>query len=200
MKPLITIETVPMKIEYVEREPLRLSAVQSDQLKTSKDDGKQINQGNPMRISLHDSFEPSSVYNWDNPTYTATAKYGEDGKLKLDVKMEDGESNPIFFKETARGIDQMVDQLSASTEYRASLEISFDIGRLPGGMTTETNQDFQFVPPDIELKITQRPKVIIKYVGGPIYAPASADPNYVRPPGLMDISELVQGAKLDLKI
>ncbi|HEY5557150.1 hypothetical protein [Acetobacterium sp.] len=199
MEPLITIETIPMKIEYVEREPLRLSSVQSDTLKISKDDGKQIIQGNPMRISIRDSFEPSSVYNWENPTYTATAKYGDDGKLKLNVNMEDGESKPISFKDTTRGIDQMIDLFGAS-EYSASLEISFDIGRQPGGMSMEKNQNFQFVPPDIELKITQRPKVIIKYVGGPIYAPASADPNYVRPEGLMEMPDPAQGDKLDLKI
>ena len=194
------METIPMKIEYVEKEPLRLSAVQSDKLKISKDDGNQIIQGNPMRISIKDSFEPSSIYNWNNPTYTATAKYGDDGKLKLNINMEDGESNPIRFKEINRGIDHMASLLSGSEEYTASLEVSFDIGRQPGGMSTEKNQNFQFLPPDIELKITQRPKVIIKYVGGPIYTPASADPNYVRPEGLVDIAELVQGVKLDLKV
>lgn len=191
MKQLITIETIPMKIEYVEKEPLRLSAVQSGKLKISKDDGKQMIQGNPMRIAIKDSFEPSSVYNWDHPTYTATAKYGDDGKLKLNVKMEDSESKPIHFKEVTRGIDQMVGLLSESTDDSASMEISFDRDVLP---------NIEFFPPDIELKITQRPTVIIKYVGGPIYTPASADPDYVRPEGLMDINEPLQGDKLDLKV
>ena len=31
---------------------------------------------------------------------------------------------------------------------------------------------------DIELTVTQRPEVIIKYIGGPIYVPPSSDPNY----------------------
>lgn len=200
MKPLITIETIPMKIEYVEKEPLRLSAVQSDKLKISKDDGNQIIQGNPMRITIRDSFEPSSVYNWDNPTYTATAKYGDDGKLKLNINMEDGESNPIRFKAINRGIDHMAGLLSGSEDGSASMEISFDMGVLPSGIGAGNNQNIEFLPPDIELKITQRPKVIIKYVGGPIYTPASADPNYVRPEGLVDIAELVQGTKMNLKI
>jgi len=29
------------------------------------------------------------------------------------------------------------------------------------------------------------PKVVIKYVGGPIYIPRSADPNYEPPPGVV---------------
>lgn len=200
MKPLITMKTIPMKIEYVEKEPLRLSAVQSDKLKISKDDANQIIQGNPMRITIRDSFEPSSVYNWDNPTYTATAKYGDDGKLKLNINMADGESNPIRFKAINRGIDHMADLLSGSEDGSASMEISFDMGVLPSGIDSGNNQNIEFLPPDIELKITQRPKVIIKYVGGPIYTPASADPNYVRPEGLVDIAELVQGTKMNLKI
>ena len=31
----------------------------------------------------------------------------------------------------------------------------------------------------LELISTQRPDVVIKYVGGPIYVPPSSDPNYV---------------------
>ena len=37
---------------------------------------------------------------------------------------------------------------------------------------------FTFVPGDIEFTVTQQPDVIIKYVGGPLYVPPSADPNY----------------------
>ena len=39
--------------------------------------------------------------------------------------------------------------------------------------------EFKFTPGDIELTVTQRPDVVIKYVGGPIYVPPSSDPNYV---------------------
>ena len=37
---------------------------------------------------------------------------------------------------------------------------------------------FEFIPGDIEVTITQRPEVTIKYVGGPLYVPPSADPNH----------------------
>ena len=37
---------------------------------------------------------------------------------------------------------------------------------------------FEFTPGDIELSVKQQPDVIIKYVGGPLYVPPSADPNY----------------------
>ena len=37
---------------------------------------------------------------------------------------------------------------------------------------------FEFTPGDIELIVEQRPSVTFKYMGGPIYVPRSADPNY----------------------
>jgi len=200
MKQLITIETIPIKIEYVKKKPLRLSSVQAPKMKKNNKDSLQEVHNNHICISLNDSYKPSADYQWDNLTYTATAKYGDDGKLKLEVQMEDGKAKPIRFTQSTRGIDHMADLFSAPEKDTASMEISFDLGRLPGGMSVENNQNIEFFPPDIELKITQRPKVIIKYVGGPIYTPASADPNYVPPKGLMEKPELTQGVKLDLKI
>ena len=38
--------------------------------------------------------------------------------------------------------------------------------------------NFQFTPGDIEISVKQRPDVIIKYVGGPLYVPPSADPDH----------------------
>ncbi len=38
--------------------------------------------------------------------------------------------------------------------------------------------EFQFTPGDIEISVKQQPDVIIKYIGGPLYVPPSADPNY----------------------
>ena len=37
---------------------------------------------------------------------------------------------------------------------------------------------FEFIPGDIEISVKQQPDVLIKYVGGPLYVPPSADPNY----------------------
>jgi hypothetical protein len=37
---------------------------------------------------------------------------------------------------------------------------------------------FEFTPGDIEISVKQQPDVIIKYIGGPLYVPPSADPDY----------------------
>ena len=42
----------------------------------------------------------------------------------------------------------------------------------------QSKGNFEFVPGDIEISVKQRPDVIIKYIGGPIYVPPSSDPDY----------------------
>jgi hypothetical protein len=39
--------------------------------------------------------------------------------------------------------------------------------------------NFEFTPGDIQFEVKQQPDVVIKYVGGVLYVPPSADPQYV---------------------
>lgn len=57
------------------------------------------------------------------------------------------------------------------------MEILYDMEKLKMDWKIEAGE-FKFTPGDIEISVEQRPSVIIKYLGGPIYVPASADPNY----------------------
>lgn len=202
MEQLITIETVPIKIEYVKKEPLQLSAVHNQNVRNDADEAVNREPRKPIRIALNDSFEPSSDYQWDNSTYTATAKVGNDGKLELEVSMEDGRAQPIHFKHLSRGIDQMAGLIPPekvnSVGQSASMVIPVDAGSLRGSSQKANDDNFQLIMPDIELKITQRPQVIIKYVGGPIYVPRSADPNYEPVFGFEP--EGGNGVKLDQKV
>ena len=57
------------------------------------------------------------------------------------------------------------------------LSIRYEMDKL--NFNWRMNQmNFTFVAGDIEFTMTQRPDVIIKYVGGPLYVPPSSDPNY----------------------
>lgn len=201
MENLITIETVPIEIKFVEKEPLKLTAIHSTQISVSQEEGHQNIKPKPIRIAIEDSFEPSSNYSWKHSTYTATAKVGDDGKLKLNIQMEDGEARAIRFKQSVRGIDSMSGMLpvSVSDGEMTNMEISFNMRGLSGDLPDIKNLDTQFYPPDLELQVTQMPKVIIKYVGGPIYVPPSSDPNYQPVFGFESASNSVEGLKLDQK-
>ena len=57
------------------------------------------------------------------------------------------------------------------------LSVRYEMDKLNFDWRMEQMQ-FTFVPGDIEFTMTQRPDVVIKYVGGPLYVPPSSDPNY----------------------
>lgn len=184
MEQLITIETVPIKIEFVEKEPLAVSAVHGVKGQPDGNTNAEPIKSNPVRINLQDSFVPSSNYNWKNTTYTATAKMGDDGSLKLNVQMEDGDSRAIRFTQANRSINSMAKKMTSEVNQDyGQMQLSIPMASLSGGMPTTDNFKTEFMPPDLQLVVTQRAEVIIKYVGGPIYVPPSADPNYTPPIG-----------------
>ena len=184
MKPLIKIETVPISIEYVEKAETHKSS-QSANLRISHKDNSLTIQSNPINISM-DSFEPGSAIDLRSLTYTATAQYSSDGNLSMNVRMGNYNSNTFNFTQVSRGIDNIVDSVpkekpSSSSYGFERMQINFDMSQLTGGLPSVDNMGASFLPPDLELKVVEMPKVIIKYVGGPLYIPRSADPNYVAP-------------------
>ena len=188
MKPLITIETVPISIEYVEKKTTHTSS-QSARLQISRQDGRMTIQSKPIDI-LMDSFERNPASEWHNLTYKATAQYSGNGSLRMNVYMENANPDSFYYEQVNRGIDNIIDYIprtSGNSDYEnsvyeiESMHINFDISQLPGGMPTVDNLDTNFLPPDLELKVVEWPKVIVKYVGGPLYIPKSADPNYIPP-------------------
>lgn len=190
MEQLITIETIPISIEYVEKKPPRASASSSAQLQVERQNNAMSIKSSPVSFQM-DSFESGRQIEGSNLTYTATAQYLRDGKLKLHVQMEDVKPDTFLFQQFGRGIDNIMDFLPKSTDsanHFTGMEISFDMSHLRSGMPKVDNIDTSFLPPDLELKVLERPKVIIKYVGGPIYIPKSADPNY-EPPANSQINE-----------
>ena len=184
MKPLIKIETVPISIEYVEKTTTHKSS-QSANLRISQQDNRMTIQSNPIRI-LMDSFEPNASVDWHNLSYTATARYSNDGNLSMNIRMENYDTDKFNYDQVVRGIDNIINfmpQVSPDSSAYGfeSMQISFDMSRLPAGLPSVDNFDTSFLPPDLELKVVEMARVIIKYVGGPLYIPKSADPNYVPP-------------------
>ncbi|MEO1814747.1 MAG: hypothetical protein ABGU93_04040 [Acetobacterium sp.] len=195
MDQLITIETVPIKIEFVEKNPLALSSVQPTEMEVKQESGQQQIQSKPIRIALQDYYEPSMSYQWENSTYTATSQFDDSGNLKLDISMADGEAKAIRFKQANRSIESMTSHVNSG-----SMQISIPLTQLSSGMPEVNNFNTEFLPPDLELVVTQRADVVIKYVGGPIYVPPSSDPNYKPPLGFEPQVNSGSGLNLDQKV
>ena len=75
-----------------------------------------------------------------------------------------------------------MDLIEANEAFAAqSLAVGHDLGFEMDKLNFDWRQskgNFEFIPGNIEISVKQRPDVIIKYIGGPIYVPPSSDPDY----------------------
>lgn len=187
MQQLITIETVPISIKYVEKE----SSPSADEMAKSQAPNKSDAAVKPIPARIKtDSFKHSNPADTYNLSYTATAHYSDNGNLRLNVEMTDAEESSYVFRQFGRDIRNMIRQVfevnQESPDDVESMHVNFDLSQLQNTVPGSGKTGNTFTPPTFELEILERPKVIIKYVGGPIYIPRSADPDYEAPPEAMD--------------
>lgn len=195
MRQLLEITSVPIEIEMrTSRAQLQYTKGTAE-LEISRDKGGLSIKSRPIQLNM-DTFEmrqsitPSPVRSIEQSAqkgqqaaYSATAARAQEGELYLKAKF--GEDVQAQLSRTAIS-EQMFSQPAMTFIPTEGPEIDWN----PGEMNIRYEMDklnfdwkigggsFEFTPGDIELTVTQKPEVIIKYVGGPIYVPPSADPNY----------------------
>jgi len=193
--PLIEIKSVPIQLEMkVTDAKLEYSHGTVDMTVTRDKGGMRI-QSSPIRVNL-DTFEArNSVF----PTtatrirqnaaagkqaaYEATATYARQGQLLLQARI--GQNLESQFAEESQtknlktnvGIQFLPTQGADISWDGGQMSIRYEMDKLNFDWRTEQG-DIQFIPGDIEFSVTQHPDVVIKYVGGPLYVPPSADPEY----------------------
>lgn len=194
MDPLIEIKTVPIEIQMkVTRAHLEY-ARGTAQLEISRDKGGLSIRSQPIRVNI-DTFESRNSVMPTTSTvirqqaqagrqgaYQATAVLAQEGRMMMEARI-DQDVIPQLAKEKTMG---QPTNLNIQFLPTTGPDISWDGGE----MSIQYEMDklnfdwrmkqmhFTFVPGDIEFTMTQRPDVIIKYVGGPLYVPPSADPDY----------------------
>lgn len=194
MEPLLKITTVPLKFEMTVNNA-RLEYNNSNaQLEISRDDGGLKIKSNPIKLDI-DSFE---CYNSVNPTaktsikdaaekgkmaaYEATAAYAREGKLFLNAKIGEDVISRIAASKTEVNTNVgLTFTPTARPELNWSdpeIMIEYELDKLNFDWKV-MNGNFEFIPGNIEISITQQPDVVIEYIGSPIYVPPSADPEYV---------------------
>lgn len=193
--PLIEIKTVPIEIEMrVTDAKLEYSRSTVD-VEVSRDKGGLSIKSRPIRVNL-DTFEArnslsptlarqvqQSAQAGKQAAYEATATYARQGQLLLQAKI--GEEMVTQFAADAQtknlktnvGIQFLPTQGADITWDKGELNIRYEMDKMNFDWRNQRG-DFEFTPGDIELSVTQMPDLIIKYVGGALYVPPSADPNY----------------------
>jgi hypothetical protein len=196
MTPLIEIKSVPIEIEMkISHAKLEYSRGTAD-LEISRSDGGGLRiKSRPIQLNI-DTFEArnsvvpttmrsieQSAQRGRQAAYEATATYARQGQLLL--KTQVGQELITQFAaesvmkdvKTNVGIDFLPSVGPEFTWDTGEMSIRFEMDKL--NFDWRVNQpEFVFTPGDIEISVTQRPDVVIKYIGGPLYVPPSADPNY----------------------
>ncbi|WMI81009.1 DUF6470 family protein [Anaerotignum sp. MB30-C6] len=194
MEPLLKITTIPLSFE-MKVNNARLEYKNSNaELELTRDSGGLRIKSNPIRLDI-DSFE---CYNSVNPSlrtsikdaaekgkmaaYEATAAYAREGKLFLNAKIgEDVIGKIVSSKMEVNTNVGLAFTPTAKPELNWSdpeITIQYELDKLNFEWKV-MNGNFEFIPGNIEISITQQPDVVIEYVGSPIYVPPSADPEYV---------------------
>ena len=195
MRQLIEITSVPIEIEMrTSRAQLQYTRGTAE-LEVSRDKGGLSIKSRPIQLNV-DTFEmrqsivpsaPRSIeqaaQKGQQTAYSATAALAQEGELYLKAKI--GENVQAQLSRTAIS-KEMFSQPGMTFTPSEGPEITWD----PGEMNIRFEMDklnfdwrvnqtkFEFIPGDIEINVKQKAEVIIKYIGGPIYVPPSADPNY----------------------
>ena len=195
MTPLIEIKSVPIEIEMkVSHAKLEYTKGTAD-LEISRNNGNLSIRTKPIQVNI-DTFEArntlmpttmrsveQSAEKGKQAVYEATATYAQQGQLLLKAKI--GQEMVTQFAadaiaknvKTNVGIDFIPSVGPEVSWDPAELNIRFEMDKLNFDWRLNQTQ-FEFTPGDIEISVTQKPDLVITYVGGPIYVPASSDPNY----------------------
>ena len=194
MNQLIKITSVPIQYELkINNARLEYSRSRAE-LEISRNDGGLSIKSRPVKLNLDSTEARNSVV----PTtarsvaqtaqagkeaaYSATAQMAQEGHLLLNAKIGEDVIGQIMQQRTAAptGEFQLGFTPSAPVDINyeaADLTINYEMDKLKFDLKI-ANGNFEFIPGNIEMSITQRPEVRIEYIGGPIYVPPSADPNY----------------------
>ena len=195
MFPLIEITTVPIEIEMRVTDAKLECARGTADLEISRNEGNLQIKSRPIRVNV-DTFEarnsivPSTANSISEAaergkqaSYEATAAYARQGKLLLNAKVGEDAISQIVAQKQAENVKtnvgiEFIPTVGAELNWDAGdMQIRFEMDKL--NFDWRMNQaSFEFTPGDIQISVTQLPEVQIKYVGGPLYVPPSADPNY----------------------
>ncbi|MCI8502158.1 MAG: hypothetical protein HFJ85_07960 [Oscillospiraceae bacterium] len=195
MYPLIEIKTVPIEIEIKTTNAKLEYARGTADLEISRNKGGLSIHSRPIRLNI-DTFEArnsivptparsvaQNAQRGQQAAYQATATYARQGQLLLNAQI--GQELVTQFAEEAQnqnlktnvGIQFLPSVAPEISWDPAEMQIRYEMDKL--NFDWRLNEPrFEFVPGDVQISVTQHPDVEIKYVGGPLFVPPSADPNY----------------------
>ena len=196
MKPLIEVHSIPISIQ-LKTTPAQIERRNvSAEVEVSRDKRGLNIRSRPIRLNI-DSFEarnsvsPTAMRSQNDAAQlgrqaavTSAATFAQEGSVMVNIHL-DQQVIPDLAAErfnaplqTDFNIRFLPDQPMNMNWIPGDLHIEYEMDKLNFDWLTNRNE-FHFTPGNIEVIIQEHPRVIIEYVGDPIYVPPSANPNYV---------------------
>ncbi len=194
MEQLIEIKTVPIELE-MKVNHARLDYKRSTvDLEISRNQGGLQIRSKPIKVNI-DTFEarnsvsPTAMRSIEQAAqrgqqkvYDTTATYARRGDLLLEAKIGEQLISQFAMESQQVNTDFAMKWLPTTgpeiTWDDAELNIRYEMDKLNFDWRMDQG-NVEFIPGNIEFTVTQQPDVVIKYIGGPVYVPPSADPDYV---------------------
>ena len=196
MKPLIEITTVPIQIEMKTTHAKLEYTRETVEAEIAHTEGSGLEiQSKPARVNI-DTYEARNSL---TPTLARQMEIqAKDGMQAAKDASSTFAQQGLSMMKTKLG-EEVITKIAEQTmmkNYRPNVAMDFipkggaKISADPGELNIQYEMDklnfdwkvkdrtFEYVPGNIEFTVTQRPEVHVEYVGGPVYAPPSADPNY----------------------
>ena len=193
MERLIEIKTVPIELEMkVNHARLEYKRSTVD-LEISRDTGGLKIKSKPIKLNI-DTFEarnsvtPTAMRSIEQAAqrgqqkvYETTATYARRGDLLLEAKIGEEMISRFAMESQQVNTDFAMQWLPSTgpdiTWDTGELNIRYEMDKLNFDWRMNSG-NVEFTPGNIEFTVTQQPDVIIKYIGGPVYVPPSAEPGY----------------------
>lgn len=193
MEQLLNIKTVPIQIDIkVNHARLEYTRGTAD-LEITRDNGGLNIHSRPIRLRL-DTFEArnslspttmrsveQSAQKGQQAVFDSMAQASRQGKLLLQAKVGQELVTQFSKESTQINTDFKMTWLPSTGPNiqwdDAEMSIRYEMDKL--NFNWKINEgNYNFIPGNIEISVAQQPDVIIEYVGGPLYVPPSADPDY----------------------
>lgn len=198
---LLKITTIPISIEIkITKAKLELPEDRQPKVNITTKNGGFVMEAEPLKINI-DTYEARKSLGYGHMTdadmlaqkaqegwslaFQGTAKVASNGDaLARGMSASELALQNARAGATMQTIMEFLPKEGANITFdEGKLNIDYQIGSQDFDWDTMARMPMEFIPGSVELIVRDRPRVEIEYMGGPIYVPASADPNYEPPLG-----------------
>lgn len=196
---LLKITTIPISIEIkITKAKLELPEDRQPKVNITTKNGGFVMEAEPLKINI-DTYEARKSLGYGHMTdgdmlaqkaqegwslaFQGTAKVASNGDaLARGMSASELALQNARAGATMQTIMEFLPKEGANITFdEGKLNIDYQLGSQDFDWDTMARMPMEFIPGSVELIVRDRPRVEIEYLGGPIYVPASADPNYEPP-------------------